>query len=200
MSLFPNVAFLRGVLRPRDFPPEDFPEIAFVGRSNVGKSSLINVVLGRRKIAHTSKKPGKTAQINFFQIDQRFVLVDMPGYGYAVASHKMQNLWGTLIPGYFEKRRCLMHTFVLLDSRHPPKEKDLQTIQFLRSVQKPITLILTKSDKSSAETLALHTQQLRNFLGETPDQPYTLILPFSTYRAELIEDVRQTILDSIALC
>jgi GTP-binding protein len=196
---FPAEAvFLRGAMSPKDFPPPTLPELAFAGRSNVGKSSLLNALLHRKKLAHISKKPGKTAQINYFKIGELFLLVDMPGYGYAAVSHKMQALWSALMPAYFKKSQALLETFILIDSRHPPKNTDLQVIEFLESQNRPFTLLLTKIDKTPAVQLAAHQRFLWDFLREDPENPQTLILPVSVKKPESIDQLRTYILSLIS--
>lgn len=190
--------FIRGAVKEADFPPEVLPEIAFTGRSNVGKSSLINALLNRKNLAHVSKKPGKTAQINFFNLASRFVFVDMPGYGYAAVSKETQKMWGSIIPYYLEKRSCLMQTFALLDSRHPPQKTDLQLMDFLRSHRLPFTVVLTKSDKTSALLLKSHIEVIRRCLGEGPHSPLTPILPFNVKDSASIDTLRQKILSVLA--
>jgi GTP-binding protein len=185
-------------MSPKDFPPPTLPELAFAGRSNVGKSSLLNALLHRKKLAHISKKPGKTAQINYFKIGELFLLVDMPGYGYAAVSHKMQALWSALMPAYFKKSQALLETFILIDSRHPPKNTDLQVIEFLESQNRPFTLLLTKIDKTPAVQLAAHQRFLWDFLREDPENPQTLILPVSVKKPESIDQLRTYILSLIS--
>lgn len=191
-SSFPlNAIFLRGAARTADFPPETLPEIAFVGRSNVGKSSLINALLNRKKLAHISKKPGKTAQINFFDVANRFLLVDMPGYGYAAVSQKMRASWGALIPAYFETRNVLIHTCVLIDSRHPPQKTDLQLIQFLIGTPHPFTFILTKADKTPATLLETHEHMLTEL---AKGSSLSRIFPFSIKNPAFITNLRNHLL------
>ena len=124
------------------------PEMAFLGRSNVGKSSFLNALWGRRDLAHTSKKPGKTKHINFFNVDDTFMCVDLPGYGYARISKEKKEEWRRFIPRFIERRQMLYHVFLLIDSRHMETVKDEAAIAWVQEIKRPFTLILTKSDKS----------------------------------------------------
>lgn len=165
-----TLAFSR-VIFEGSFPSEsscpDFnkPEIAFIGRSNVGKSSFLNALWGRRELAHTSKKPGKTALINFFNVDESFMCVDLPGYGYARTSKDQKNLWRRMIPDYIERRVALMHVFLLIDSRHIHHPKDVEALSWLTSLKRPTTLILTKSDKVKAEETLSAVESLKCHFG-----------------------------------
>lgn len=134
-------------------PPPDKPEYAFIGRSNVGKSSLINMLTGKTGLAKTSGSPGKTQMINHFLITddarQEFYFVDLPGYGYAKVSQKQRGAWEQMIANYLIKRENLMTVFVLIDSRHNPQQNDLTFLRNLGEWQVPFNIIFTKADKSS---------------------------------------------------
>lgn len=147
---FSDVKFLTSVFDHRQLPAPDLPEIAFAGRSNVGKSSLINCLIRRRNLVKTSAKPGKTQSLNFFVLDNSIYLVDLPGYGYARVSKKMQAAWQTLITGYLESRPNLKCVIVIVDLRHAMKIADLQLVDWLRSMSVPFLLVYTKADKLSA--------------------------------------------------
>lgn len=133
-------------------PAADKPEYAFIGRSNVGKSSLINMLTGRQKLAKTSATPGKTQLINHFEIISSgqvgWYIVDLPGYGYAKVSQKARNNWGNMIESYIRKRESLVNLFVLIDSRHSPQAIDLEFIHQLGAWQVPFSIVFTKSDKN----------------------------------------------------
>ncbi|MBE2229805.1 MAG: YihA family ribosome biogenesis GTP-binding protein [Chitinophagaceae bacterium] len=133
-------------------PAADKPEYAFIGRSNVGKSSLINMLTGRQKLAKTSATPGKTQLINHFDIISSgqvgWYIVDLPGYGYAKVSQKARNNWGNMIESYIRKRESLVNLFVLIDSRHSPQAIDLEFIHQLGAWQVPFSIVFTKSDKN----------------------------------------------------
>ncbi len=133
-------------------PVADKPEYAFIGRSNVGKSSLINMVAGKKSLAKTSGTPGKTQLINHFEVisdnKKKWYLVDLPGYGYATVSQKARNNWGNMIESYIRKRENLVCLFVLVDSRHEPQQIDLDFINQLGEWQIPFVLVFTKADKN----------------------------------------------------
>ncbi|GAA5034935.1 putative GTP-binding protein EngB [Marivirga lumbricoides] len=130
-------------------PAPDLPEYAFIGRSNVGKSSLINMLSGRKSLAKISGKPGKTQLINHFLMDKAWYLVDLPGYGYAKVSKKVNAGWGTMINNYLTSRENLVCVFVLIDSRLPPQKVDMEFIDFVGKNGLPLSLIFTKADKQS---------------------------------------------------
>jgi GTP-binding protein len=134
----------------KQLPEPDMPEIAFAGRSNVGKSSLINRLIQRKNLVKTSAKPGKTQSLNFFLVDNSLYLVDLPGYGYARVSKKMQESWQALITRYLESRQNLKCVIVIVDLRHETKVVDLQLVDWLRSNRVPFLLVYTKADKLSA--------------------------------------------------
>ena len=147
---FTDVSFLTSVFDLKQLPDPDIPEIAFSGRSNVGKSSLINRLIKRKNLVKTSAKPGKTQSLNFFLLDNSVYLVDLPGYGYARVSKKTKDSWQTLITGYLETRENLKCVIVIVDLRHAIKIVDLQLVDWLRSNSVPFLLVYTKADKLSA--------------------------------------------------
>ena len=134
-------------------PKERIPEYAFIGRSNVGKSSLINMLTGRKSLAKTSGKPGKTQLINHFKINDNWFLVDLPGYGYAKVSKKNRSIFAKFIYEYLEKRENIICTFVLVDSRHEPQKIDMLFMEWLGQNQIPFVIIFTKMDKLSSSQL-----------------------------------------------
>ena len=147
---FTDVSFLTSVFDLQQLPAPDMPEIAFAGRSNVGKSSLINRLIKRKNLVKTSAKPGKTQSLNFFLLANSIYLVDLPGYGYAKVSKKVQASWQILITGYLESRENLKCVVVIVDLRHAMKIVDLQLVDWLRSNGVPFLLVYTKADKLSA--------------------------------------------------
>lgn len=149
MPPFKKIEFLLGAASPKQFPPPDRPEVAIAGRSNVGKSSLLNALAQRRNLARTSKTPGRTREINFFNVDDRFRLVDLPGYGYAKASKSILQNWQRLMSRYLIDRPNLARVIVLLDSRHDPSALDRQLVAMLEAHQVPFAFVLTKADKLS---------------------------------------------------
>jgi GTP-binding protein len=152
-----NSEFVTSVARFRHLPKSALPEIAFMGRSNVGKSSLINTLLNRKNLAQISKNPGKTRAINFFRVEyidskdkkNNIIFADLPGYGYAMVSANMQLAWKRLIENYLQKRKNLCGVVIIVDIRHPANEKDIQAVKWVSSFQKPFLLVATKSDKLS---------------------------------------------------
>ncbi|MBR5911382.1 MAG: YihA family ribosome biogenesis GTP-binding protein [Bacteroidales bacterium] len=150
-----------------DFLPNDsIPEYAFIGRSNVGKSSLINMLVQRRGLAKTSSVPGKTVAINHFIINDAWYLVDLPGYGYAQHSKKTREQWRVMINNYITRRRNLVCTFVLVDSRLEPQNNDIGFMEWLGEQQVPFCIVFTKADKVSKAELGRNMEAMRNRLLE----------------------------------
>ena len=135
--------------RRSQYPDNGRPEFLLVGRSNVGKSSFINTILGRKNLAYTSSKPGKTQTLNFYGVNDSFYLIDVPGYGYATVDKNTQAKFGMMIEEYLEKREQLKRVFMLVDFRHKPTEDDLLMYNFLKYYNLPVTVIVTKADKIS---------------------------------------------------
>jgi GTP-binding protein len=148
-----SAEFVKSAFREADWPRDAKPEIAFLGRSNVGKSSLINSLLGVRGLARTSSTPGRTQALNFYLINQQFRLVDLPGYGYARAPRAIKAEWGEAAANYLAKREDLVLSIQVVDSRHEPSKQDLQLHEWLLHYQKPHLIVATKSDKLSANEL-----------------------------------------------
>ncbi len=142
-----NVELTISAVRPEQYPAEGYPEIALSGRSNVGKSSLINTLINRKNYARTSSQPGKTQTLNFYKIEDELYFVDVPGYGYAKVSKKDREKWGKMIETYFETRQELRGVISLVDARHEPTELDCQMIEFLHYYNLPILVVVTKIDK-----------------------------------------------------
>lgn len=148
-------------------PKPDKPEFAFIGRSNVGKSSLINMLCGRENLAKTSSSPGKTKLINHFIVNKEWYLVDLPGYGYAKISQSERKKWEKMIEDYLRKRENLLNVFVLIDSRHAPQKIDLQFVNQLGEWQIPFTLVFTKSDKEKPGVVERNIKSFLNSMRET---------------------------------
>jgi GTP-binding protein len=142
-----TAAFLLSAGRPDQFPRAPWPEIAFAGRSNVGKSSMINQLLSRRDLAHTSSTPGRTRTINFYQVNGRFLFVDLPGYGYARVSRELKDAWWDLVESYLTQRMQLRGVIHILDARHAPTPQDRELQAFLHAAATPSLVVLTKADK-----------------------------------------------------
>ena len=153
-------------------PAPDKPEYAFIGRSNVGKSSLINMLTGQKGLAKTSSSPGKTQLINHFLINDSWYLVDLPGYGYAKVSKDSREKWRRMINFYFQKRENLTCVFVLIDARHEPLKQDLEFIDYLGNMGVPFVIVFTKLDKQSSlktdATIAAYKAELRKTWEELP--------------------------------
>lgn len=145
-------------------PAERLPEYAFIGRSNVGKSSLINMLTNHKSLAKTSGRPGKTQLINHFKINNNWFLVDLPGYGYAKVSKKTKEVFQQFITDYFEKREQLVCAFVLIDIRHEAQKIDLEFITYLGEIELPFCIIFTKADKISKGKVAQHVASYRKAL------------------------------------
>lgn len=172
-------------------PPEVGREVAFWGRSNVGKSSVLNALMGRHKLARISKTPGRTQAIHFYQVHPQLRFVDLPGYGYAAVPLAKQQQWDALIGGYFKKRRNLDKIFLLIDSRHGPKAIDRQARDFLEAIRLPYQCLLTKIDKIPQAELDKRLVDIQqNFLSPHGD-PHILMI--SALRKIGIEAVRQVV-------
>ena len=171
-------------------PQERMPEYAFIGRSNVGKSSLINMLMERKDLAKTSGKPGKTQLINHFKINEEWFLVDLPGYGYAQISKKKRVIFQHFIENYFKEREQLVCTFVLIDSRHDPQKIDLDFMKFLGENQIPFCLVFTKADKLGSSKLNKQiTSYKKKLLQYWETLPTTFLTSSSTSlgRKEFLE-------------
>ena len=154
MSLFPEARFLTSAARAAQFVPDEGAEVAFAGRSNAGKSSAINTILGRRDFARTSKTPGRTQLINFFALTEAQRLVDLPGYGYARVSKEMREEWRVLLGDYFDTRESLAGLMVIVDSRRGVGDFDLQMLDWGRALDCQLHVLLTKADKLSRQDAA----------------------------------------------
>jgi GTP-binding protein len=148
-------------------PPPNKPEYAFIGRSNVGKSSLINMLTNNAKLAKTSSSPGKTQMINYFDINQRWYLVDLPGYGYAKISKSKRKEWRQMIENYLIQRSSLACACILIDSNLPPQEVDIEFLDWIGKVRIPIVIVFTKADKSKNEQVEKNIEDFKNKILET---------------------------------
>ena len=161
-------------------PQNSLPEYAFIGRSNVGKSSLINMLTNRKKLAKTSGKPGKTQLINHFLINKNWYLVDLPGYGYANVSKTAKKTFQKFIIDYFNKRKQLISAFVLIDIRHEPQPIDLDFMQWLGENMIPFSIIFTKADKLKPNAIKTHVEDYKLKLLETWEEMPTYFITSST--------------------
>ncbi len=167
-----EIKFVKGVVRWAGLPDDGLPEVAFVGRSNVGKSSLLNMVAQRKELARTSGTPGKTQQFNYYLVNQNLYFVDVPGFGYAKVSKKQRAKWGQFIGEYLTGREALRVVFHLVDSRHPPTQLDEDVMALMRGSPIPYIIALTKTDKLSGnqqqKSVAAVEQVLRRGAMEVP--------------------------------
>lgn len=168
-----SAAFVKSAFEIQHWTTDHLPEIAFLGRSNVGKSSLINSLLGRKGLARTSNTPGRTQSINFFLINERFYFVDLPGYGYAKVSKTMRGDWGKMAEEYLSERDQLALCVQLVDSRHPPTALDRQLQEWLAFNKKPHVIAATKADKLSSNKLRQSLAVIRKEFPESPVFPYS---------------------------
>lgn len=159
-----NAEFVKGAVSTEHFPNLNLPEIAFAGRSNVGKSSLLNSIVNRKNLAHTSSTPGKTQQINFFIVEGRWTFADLPGFGYAAIGKQHREEWSKLNFAYLESRKHLAFINILIDSRHDPQPKDLALIEWCENKHKRYLVILTKCDKLKEQEILERKNQLDNLL------------------------------------
>ena len=158
--------FIRAAEKKEDYPGGGLSEIAFAGRSNVGKSSTINTLLGRRNLVRTSKTPGHTRKLNFFLINNKFFFVDLPGYGYAAVPREVKNKWGPMMETYLKSRSELAGVVVIVDLRHAPTDADLKLIEFLRYHGIVTMIAATKADKLKRSKIRFQQEVLRSGFGE----------------------------------
>ena len=157
---FKNTAFLFGVTKQKNLPEDTGIEVLLSGRSNAGKSSALNALTGNKKLARISKTPGRTTEINFFEVEDGFKLLDLPGYGFAKSGHSRKKDWGPLLGEYFKNRKALKAALIFMDIRHPLKPIDLEMIELCESFDVAYIPVLTKSDKVSKNILMKTVQQL----------------------------------------
>lgn len=180
-----TATFIQSVADWKKCPNAPLPEYAFIGRSNVGKSSLINMLVNNSKLAKTSSKPGKTQTINHFLINKNWYLVDLPGYGYASISKTMREKWQKMIRDYFINRENLQVVFVLIDARLEPQKIDLEFIDGLGEMQIPFALIFTKADKVSTSKVQSNVQRFKNRLAENwESMPYIMVSSAETKKGK----------------
>ncbi len=185
--------FVFGTQKIGDYPDSIYPEVAFSGRSNVGKSSLINSIVHRKNLARISQTPGKTAAINFFLVEQTWCFADLPGFGYAQRSKKQRAHWHFLNYDYLEKREHLKLVCVLVDSRHDPQDADLELIEWLENHEKNYIIIMTKCDKIKQKDIEERKAQLDMLISQCS---FALeVLPYSAKsglgRAELLQVIKR---------
>lgn len=162
--------FVKSATKPAHYPAGDLPEIAFAGRSNVGKSSLVNVLVNRKNLVRTSSTPGRTQLINFFSVNGEFMLVDLPGYGYAKVPLAVKKDWRPMMETYLSKRKNLRGVVLILDIRRDPTADDLQMLAWLRAYSVPPIIVVTKCDKLSKNERARQTTIIMNKLGVSREE------------------------------
>jgi len=168
-----NTEFLKSAFKEADWPRDFKPEIAFLGRSNVGKSSLINSLLSVRGLARTSSTPGRTQSLNFFEINNKIRFVDFPGFGYAKVPREIKSSWGEMATSYLAKRRQLVLSIHIVDSRHEPTKQDLQLHEWLAASDKPRLVVATKSDKLSNNELKTNLGHIARVLDDDSVMAYS---------------------------
>lgn len=191
-----SASFLKSSPSLKECPPPEKPEFGFIGRSNVGKSSLINMLTGWTKLAKTSSTPGKTRTINHFLINDSWYLVDLPGYGYAKVAHKTREKWMGAVEDYILKRDDLVSLFVLIDSRHKPQKIDLEFMEFLGVNQIPFSRVFTKTDKISTSalerTISFYDQEMLRTWESVP-QTFTVSAVNGKGRDEILNYIEGSI-------
>ena len=176
-----NARLVISAVSQRQYPGDHLPEIALAGRSNVGKSSFINKLIQRKSLARTSSKPGKTQTLNFYNINEMFYFVDVPGYSYAKISKVERKKWGNMMEEYFQTRDCLKAVILVTDSRHAPTQDDIQMYEYLKFYNLPVAIIATKVDKVSRSKREKYLKRTRQTLKVESDD---LVIPFSAETGE----------------
>ncbi len=181
-------------VRPDQYPEGNIKEIAFAGRSNVGKSSLLNLITGRKKLAHVSGSPGKTRTINFYIINDSFRIVDLPGYGYAKVSRTVSESWGEMMERYLENRENLLKVVQLVDIRHDPSRQDIEMYDYLRHYGLDGIVVATKADKISRNQMDRQLRNIRHTLGLSA---YDKVFPVSSLKRtgyqELLDEIERVL-------
>lgn len=190
---FQNVEFLISAASPKDFPANRLPEIAFAGKSNVGKSSVINRLLQRKNFARVGDKPGKTVHVNYFTLDRKCYLVDLPGYGFAKVSQSEKERWGKLMEDYFAANRITLG-ILIVDYRHPPTNNDITMARWFLDSGCPFAVVANKMDKLKKSELVPNLQLIRQDL-ELPDS--CPVIPFSAEKGDGRDALVKLILDTV---
>ena len=190
---FQKVDFLISAASPKDFPKTRLPEIAFAGKSNVGKSSVINRILQRKNFARVGDKPGKTIHVNYFTIDSRCYFVDLPGYGFAKVSQKEKDRWGKLMEDYFAAYRIDLGVLIF-DYRHPPTNNDVTMARWFLDSGCPFVVVANKMDKLKKSELIPNLETIRNDLELPENCP---VIPFSAEKGNGRDDLIRLILDAV---
>ena len=185
-----KVEFVRSAARPTDFLQDGLPQFAFAGKSNVGKSSVLNCVLQRKNLARVGQKPGKTVHINYFRVDERAYFVDLPGYGYAQVSEAEKERWGKLMEAYFTRAEDITLGVMIVDARHAPTKLDCVMAELFQNTQRPFVVVANKLDKLKKSEIEPNMDCIRRTLRLSDD---TKLIPFSaekgTGRSELLSAI-----------
>lgn len=189
--------FADAVHAPGRYPAPTLPEIAFSGRSNVGKSALLNALLHRKALARTSRTPGRTQAIHFYRVNDRFLFVDLPGYGYARAPEALRRSWRPLVEGYLEGRSSLRAVVVILDIRHDPAEGDVDLIEYLAHHAIPAIVVLSKADKLPRGRQAAQALSITRALAACPELPPVKPIPFSAVTGQGLDALWRAIRDCL---
>ena len=190
-----NVSLVTSAVRRSQYPTDDLPEFIMIGRSNVGKSSFLNTLVNRKNLARISSKPGKTSTINFFNVDNSFYLVDVPGYGYADTSKEEIHKFGMMVEEYLEKRKELKRVFLLIDFRHSPTNDDKIMYDYLKYYQIPVTIIATKYDKVSSKDRDKNLKSLKDTLDIVVGDNIVLFSSVSKIGREEVIDIIKKIVE-----
>jgi len=191
-----SAEFITSAVRPEQYPRDELPEVAFAGRSNVGKSALINCLVQRRKLVRTSRTPGRTQLINFFKINDSFLFVDLPGYGYAKVPKDLRATWGPMVETYLASRENLRGIVQIMDLRHPPTPDDMGLWSWLKEKKIPAIPILTKADKVSRSKWGPQVQTAGRILGITPSDFIIFSAQTQHGRNELLLRIRELLPDN----
>ncbi|MCX5887075.1 MAG: ribosome biogenesis GTP-binding protein YihA/YsxC [Proteobacteria bacterium] len=175
-----SAEFVKSTVTRKDYPGEPLPEVAFAGRSNVGKSSLINTLLNKKNLARISSTPGRTQTINFFRINQKFFFVDLPGYGFAHVPMEVKKKWKPMVEEFLSGDSRLKLVILIIDVRRDPNPEDATLLEWFRHYSLPFLVVMTKVDKVSRNEAGKQKQNLKNFFGLTEEE----IIPFSAVTGE----------------
>lgn len=181
-----DAKFIKSALKPEGYPRDRRPEIAFTGRSNVGKSTLLNTLVGRKDLAKTSGTPGKTQTINFFEINAQFYFVDLPGYGFAKVPKALKESWNRTMAAYLREREPLRLAVALVDARHEPAEHDAHMLELLEEAQKPTVIVATKFDKLKPGERKQSLDRIRKTLELDAD---AVVVPFSSVTRQGVREL-----------
>lgn len=187
--MFEKSAFIRSAFKLEDLIKSNLPEVILCGRSNVGKSSLINSLFNKKKLAKTSSTPGKTRSVNYYLIDNKFYLVDLPGFGYAKISKEEREYWASIVAGYLDRAKNISIAFHLIDSRHKPTELDIKLNELLKFHKLPYIVILSKIDKLTQSEISGAKKNITNFFPEVKygDNLYVYSSVKKTGKRELLQ-------------